>query len=224
MNCGEARELLTEVAGGEIDGARADQVRAHAQTCDACAAELGELEATIGLMRRAGSEPLPDGFALSLHQALVAAGPPERTFMDRVRAAIAMRPMTFAACAAALAAIVSVGTTLKFSRHPVGTTPAQAIAYRVPESKVALVKIDFVAEKNIDDVAFEITLPDGLRFVSGGQQLAERTFRFQGKLSAGDNPIPIAVKGPRAGRFKVIAHAIGPALDITQEVVLEVTT
>jgi anti-sigma factor RsiW len=222
MNCGEARELLTDVAGGELDGVRADEVRAHAQACDACAAELGELEATIGLMRRAGTEPLPDGFALSLHQALVAAGAPERTFMDRVRAAIAMRPMTFAACAAALAAVVSVGTTWKFSHRQ--ATPTQAIAYRVPESKVALVKIDFVAEKNIDDVAFEITLPDGLRFVSGGQQLAERTFRFSGKLAAGDNSIPIAVKGPRAGRYKVIAHAIGPALDVTQEVVLEVTT
>jgi hypothetical protein len=97
-------------------------------------------------------------------------------------------------------------------------------SYKVPESKVALVKIDFVAEKTIEDVAFEITLPDGLRFVGGGSELAERTFRFQGRLAAGSNPIPIAVKGPRAGRYKVIAHAIGPALDVTQEVVLEVTT
>ena len=217
MNCVEARELMSD-----IDGARADEVRAHAATCDACAAELAEMEATVGLLRRAGSEPLPDGFALSLHQALVAAGPPERRWLDRVRQAIAMRPMTFAACAASLAAVVSVGATLKFShRQP---TAAQAIAYRVPESKVALVKIDFVAEKNIDDVAFEITLPDGLRFVSGGQQLAERSFRFSGKLAAGDNSIPVAVKGPRAGRYKVIAHAIGPSLDVTQEVVLEVTT
>lgn len=94
----------------------------------------------------------------------------------------------------------------------------------MPASKLALVKIDFVAEKAIDDVAFEITLPDGLRFVSGGEELAERTFRFEGKLAAGSNPIPIAVKGPRAGRYKVIAHAIGPAIDVTHEVVLEVTT
>jgi anti-sigma factor RsiW len=221
MKCSEAGELLTEVAGGELDGALADEVRAHAAACEACAAQLAELEATIGLMRRAGGEPLPQGFALSLHQKLVAAGTPRRSFGDRLRAAIALQPVTWAACAAGLAAVLSVGGTLALTHR---AQPAQMAAYKVPESKVALVKIDFVADKTIDDVAFEITLPDGLRFVSGGEQMAERTFRFQGKLNAGSNPIPIAVKGPRAGRYTVIAHAIGAELDVTQQVVLEVTT
>jgi hypothetical protein len=222
MNCADARELLTDVAGGELDGARADEVRAHAGSCDSCGHELVELEATVGLLRAAGSEPLPEGFSLSLHQALVAAGPPKRHWLDAVRAAIALRPVTFAASAAALAAMVATGGTIALVHR--AQTPAHVASYKVPESKVALVKIDFVAERDIEDVAFEITLPDGLRFVAGGEQLAERTFRFQGKLTAGSNPIPIAVKGPRAGRYKVIAHAIGAALDVTQEVVLEVTT
>jgi hypothetical protein len=94
----------------------------------------------------------------------------------------------------------------------------------VPASKVALVKVDFVAAQAIEDVLFEITLPDGLRFVSGGSELAERSVRFSGRLAPGSNPIPIAVRGPRAGRYKVIAHAVGPELDVTHEVVLEVTT
>ena len=223
MNCADARELLTDVAGGELDGARADEVRVHAGACDACGHELVELEATIGLLRRAGTEPLPEGLSLSLHQALVAAGPPRRSSLDAVRAAIALKPVTFAASAAALAAMLATGGTLMMLHRAAAPAPTVA-SYKVPESKVALVKIDFVAERDIEDVAFEITLPDGLRFVAGGQQLAERTFRFQGKLAAGSNPIPIAVKGPRAGRYKVIAHAIGAALDVTQEVVLEVTT
>ncbi|HEX9105341.1 MAG TPA: hypothetical protein VF997_24190, partial [Polyangia bacterium] len=203
---------------------RADEVRAHAAGCERCARELDELEATVGLLRRAGAEPLPEGFSLSLHQALVAAGPPKRSWLDAVRAAIALRPVTFAASAAALAAMVATGGSLALLGRAHAPATAPVAAYKVPESKVALVKIDFVAEKSIEDVAFEITLPDGLRFVGGGSELAERTFRFQGKLTAGSNPIPIAVKGPRAGRYKVIAHAIGPALDVTQEVVLEVTT
>jgi hypothetical protein len=224
MNCADARELLTDVAGGELDGARADEVRAHAGSCDACGRELVELEATVGLLRAAGTEPMPEGFSLSLHQALVAAGPPKRHWLDAVRAAIALRPVTFAASAAALAAMVATGGTIALVHRAQAPAPAQVASYKVPESKVALVKIDFIAERDIADVAFEITLPDGLRFVAGGEQLAERTFRFQGKLTAGSNPIPIAVKGPRAGRYKVIAHAIGAALDVTQEVVLEVTT
>jgi hypothetical protein len=181
----------------------------------------------VGLLRRAGGAPLPEGFSLSLHQALVAAGPPRRSWLDAVRVAIALRPVTFAASAAALAAMIATGGTIFVTGALLhrAHAPAPAVAsYKVPASKVALVKIDFVAEKAIDDVAFEITLPDGLRFVGGGTELAERTFRFQGKLVAGSNPIPVAVKGPRQGRYKVIAHAIGPALDVTQEVVLEVTT
>jgi anti-sigma factor RsiW len=223
MKCVEAGELFTEVAGGELDGALADEVRAHAAGCDACGAQLAELEATIGLMRRAGSEPLPQGFALALHQKLVAAGTPRRSLGDRLRAAIALQPVTWAACAAGLAAVLSVGGTLAIT-HRAQPVQAQMAAYKVPESKVALVKIEFVADRTIDDVAFEITLPDGLRFVSGGEQMAERTFRFEGKLNAGSNSIPIAVKGPRAGRYTVIAHAIGADVDVTQQVVLEVTT
>jgi anti-sigma factor RsiW len=221
MTCAGANELLAEVAGGELDGALADEVRAHARACDTCAAELAELEATIGLMRRAGSETLPQGFALALHQKLVAAGALRPSLFDRLRAAVSLQPLTWAACAAGLAAIISVGGTLGFMHH---AQPIAVATYKVPESKVALVKVTFTAEKAFDDVAFEITLPDGLRFVSGGEQMAERTFRFQGKLNAGINTIPVAVRGPRAGRYTVIAHAIGYEIDVTQEVVLEVTT
>jgi len=224
MNCADVRERLTDVAGGELEGARADEARAHAASCPSCGRALAELEATIGLLRRAGQEPLPEGFSLSLHQALVAAGPPRLGLLDRVRATLALRPVTFAASAAALAAMLATGGTMLALHHAHAPSPTTMAAYQVPASKLALVKIDFVAEKAIDDVAFEITLPDGLRFVSGGQELAERTFRFQGKLEAGSNPIPIAVRGPHAGRYKVIAHAIGTELDVTQEVVLEVTS
>src|SRR5262249_48180997 len=122
------------------------------------------------------------------------------------------------------AAVMATGGTLALVHRGAHAPAPMAATYRVPESKLALVKIDFVAEQAIEGVAFEITLPDGLRFVSGGEELAERTFRFQGRLDAGSNPIPIAVRGPRAGRYKVIAHAIGPALDVTHEIVLEVTS
>jgi hypothetical protein len=230
MKCREAQELLAEVASGELDTERGDAVRAHAAGCAACATELEQLRLTIGLCRHASAEPLPDGFQLKLHQRLVAAGPPAEAapfWPARLWSALAARPLALAGSAAGLAAVLAaalavVGTSSLLRRQRAGR--AEPVAYQVPESKVALVKIDFVADKPIDDVAFEITLPDGLRFVSGGQQLAERTFRFAGRLNAGSNPIPIAVKGPRAGRYKVIAHAIGDHLDVTQEVILEVKT
>jgi len=222
MTCGEAHNLLAEVAGGEIDGPLAEPVRAHAAGCANCAGALEELERTIGLCRRAGIEALPQGYALSLRQALVEAGPPRRRWFDGLRAIMAARPLPLAATLALTTVIFIAGTWL-VGRRALQRTAA-TVAYRVPSSKVALVKVDFVAAEAIDGVAFEITLPDGLRFVSGGSELAERTFRFEGKLVAGSNPIAIAVKGPRPGRYNLIAHAIGPSLDVTQLVTLEVTT
>jgi hypothetical protein len=216
MNCIAAQELMWEVAGGELDGERADAVRDHARQCVACGQLLTQFEATVSLTRRVGTEPLPDGFTLELHRKLVAAGPPRLPLWERLRARVSTRSLALVGCTALIVALIAVSST-RLAMRP------DEVAHRVPEAKVALVKIDFVADRDVDDVQFEITLPDGLRFFSGGQQLAERSFRWQGKLSAGSNPIPIAVKGPRAGRYRVIAHAVGPSLDITHEVVLEVT-
>jgi hypothetical protein len=221
MTCNEARECLHEVAAGELDGERGAEVRGHARSCAACGTALEGLEESIGLCRRAGAEALPDGFASRLHQRLLEVGPPPQPWSPWawLRALASARPLAFAGAAAALTAFLSIGGTLAWSSRG---APALK-AYRVPENKVALVKIDFIAERPVDAVAFEITLPDGLRFVSAGETLSERSFRFAGKLNAGSNPIPIAVKGPRAGRYRVIAHAIGDHLDVTHEVVLEVT-
>jgi len=224
MTCAEAEELFAEVAGGELDGARADEARAHADGCAQCGRVLADYEAAIALCRRVGTEPLPEGFARELHRKLVAAGAPEQPWSARLRRALARRPMTWAAATALVSALAATGGTIAVTRHPAAPTEIAQPSYRVPGSKVALVKIDFVAERAVGDVDFEIVLPDGLRFFSGGKQLAERSFRWHGELKPGSNPIPVAVKGPRAGRFRVIAHAVGPDLDVTHEVWLEVTT
>jgi hypothetical protein len=241
MTCHEARNLLPELAGeerachvgspgraertGRLAVTRADAARDHAASCDACSAELVELTAAVALCRRAGPHSLPEGFTLDLHRRLVAAGAPRprldlHDLYDRIRDWRMLRPLRWALVGAATTLLVVGGLRLTDHRPATATT----LAYRVPESKVALVKIDFVAERTIDDVAFELTLPDGLRFYSGGQQLVERSVRWQGRLNVGSNLIPVAVKGPRAGRYRVIAHAIGADLDVTHEVWLEVTT
>jgi|SRR5581483_1331695 len=224
MKCLDALEVMPEVAGGELSGEKADAVVAHARECVECGRVLDELRATVSLTRRAGSEPLPEGFSLELHKQLVAAGPPPRSAWARFRDALALRPFALAGASAALAAVLAVAGTLALSHPAAAPADATPIAARVPESKVALVKIDFVAEHDVGDVDFEITLPDGLRFFSKGTQLAERSFRWKDSLKKGSNPIPIAVKGPKAGRYRVIAHAIGPDLDVTHEVWLEVTS
>ena len=118
-------------------------------------------------------------------------------------------------------------------RQPVATAPvatatmitAEALAetiHRVPADKTAVIRINFATEVALPDVTFEITLPDGLSFYSQGEKLAMRSFRWQGKLTAGDNPIPIAVRGDRPGLYRVRAGAEAGGTVIEHEVVLEV--
>jgi anti-sigma factor RsiW len=233
MTCVDVEKILPEVAGGEISGAQAEAAEAHLQGCAACAQLYAQLEATVSLARKAQAAEVPEGFEAELHERLMQAGAPEVTWLQRLRRAIAERPLTTTFAAAGLAAALAVALT---HRAPLTTGPATAPVQiaaapvetapiaRVPSAKVALVKIDFVAERSVDDVQFEIMLPDGLRFFSRGHELAERTFRWKGKLDSGSNPLPIAVKGAHPGRYRVVAHAVGEDLDVTHEVILEVVS
>jgi hypothetical protein len=203
----------------------------HAQTCAGCSTRLAELEATVRLCRGAGAEALPEGFSLELRRRLVADGPPARSWLDRIREWIATWPLASMAGAAALAAILAVlfvrgGTFLRGGTPTLQAQSARGEAplHRVPMSRIALVKVDFVADAPVEEVQFEVLLPDGLRFYSGGHELAERSFQWKGALQAGSNAIPIAVKGERPGRYRLVAHATGASLDVLHEVVLEVTT
>ena len=188
-----------------------------------------DMESLVSQLGRLGDEPLPEDFSAGLHRKLVAAGPPIASPWQRLVERLRLHPFALSAVSASLAAVLAItGTRAVLLRKGAGAAGGpgalQAVAMRVPSSKVALVKIDFIAEREIEDVDFEITLPDGLRFVSEGEQLAERTFRWRGKMSLGSNPIPIAVKGPQPGRYRVIAHAVGEGLDVMHEVWLEVTS
>jgi hypothetical protein len=78
-------------------------------------------------------------------------------------------------------------------------------SFRVPSSKVAVIKLAFAAEVAVEDVTFEVTLPEGLAFWSRGKRLDEHTFRWPGRLDAGENLVPIAVRSDRPGRYPVVA-------------------
>ncbi|HEY5284636.1 MAG TPA: hypothetical protein VIM14_17725 [Polyangia bacterium] len=95
-------------------------------------------------------------------------------------------------------------------------------SFRVPPSKVAVIKLAFSAEVAVEDVTFEVTLPEGLAFWSNGKRLDERTFRWPGRLDAGENLIPIAVRGDRPGRYPVVATVEIEGRVLEHRVVLDV--
>jgi anti-sigma factor RsiW len=238
LDCDHAAPLLDQLAAATLAQETAADVRQHVAICPSCRRQLQELAATRALLRASAGIELPAGFAGELHRKLVAAGPPPLVGSARWLGWLRARPFTLAAAAAGASALLAIlGTAAVLrpsvnqridppSRSASGTadaSPGEA-HFEVPEQKVALVKIDFASAKDIDDVSFEVLLPDGLRFFSGGQELAARSFQWHGKLSTGSNVVPVAVKGSRPGRYRVIAHAVAPGLDVSQDVVLEVTS
>jgi hypothetical protein len=177
-----------------------------------------------GVIERAGElaqEPLPADFSTELRERLLRAGPPRPTLGDRLRALVSLRPITATLLAASMASILTLAVTRQLGlRH---ATPAE-LSHRVPLAKAALVRIDFVAAAAQGDVQFEILLPEGLRFVSTGKELPERSIRWTGPLREGSNPIPIVVKGTKKGTYQVVAHALGATFDVVHEVTIEVTS
>ncbi|MCG8555950.1 MAG: hypothetical protein MJD61_11790 [Proteobacteria bacterium] len=94
--------------------------------------------------------------------------------------------------------------------------------FRVPAEKVAVVKLHFTAEQAVEEVDFSIVLPEGLSFWSDGKALAQRSFRWRAPLQAGDNVVPIALKGQHPGRYRIVATAAIGEEVIAHDLVLDV--
>ncbi|MDH4228917.1 MAG: zf-HC2 domain-containing protein [Nitrospirota bacterium] len=76
---------------------------------------------------------------------------------------------------------------------------------RVAVGKEAVVRIWFEADRSLDAVRFTLTLPEGLRAVSGGRVLESGVLTWEGKLEQGVNLVPLRVRGVAEGEWKVNA-------------------
>jgi hypothetical protein len=179
----------------------------------------------------------PEGaFTAALHRRLTAAAAHDRTAGLGARIARWLRgrpwfawPALGASCGVA-AAVVILAAHGRF--RPAEPGPGAAAAdgaraqpaapVRVPADKVAVIHLTFTAEVLLNDVDFSVTLPDGLSFWSEGVRLAERSFSWRGRLAAGENALPIAVRGDRPGRYCVKAVARASGHEVEHEVFLEV--
>ncbi|MDZ4693721.1 MAG: hypothetical protein SGI86_01130 [Deltaproteobacteria bacterium] len=191
---------------------------------------------------RAHVEDLPGrDFRMGLHRTLVAAGPPEpQGWFERARQWFAEHPAlgwpavgvaTGAATFAFLMAMqhppaemATTGTTTTTVAMPkiAEIAPAPALAHSVPSSRTAVIHLNFTAEVRVEDVTFEVDLPEGLSFSSKGEAMAERRFRWPGTLEAGENVLPVAVRGEKPGLYRVKARAEIADQVIEQEILLQV--
>jgi hypothetical protein len=179
-------------------------------------------------------DPPDDGFAARLHERLVAEGPPRAAglgqrladawarWRGRLVWSAAGALVSAAAFALVLAARGAAPPAPIAPADPASATVTEAV-HVIPVDKVAVIRLNFTAEVAIEDVAFEVRLPEGLSFWSEGRTLPERLFVWRGSLAAGDNQVPIAVRGARPGRYRVVTTAGIDRRRVEHAVVLEVT-
>ncbi len=235
MKCDGIKELLPALAGGDLGLSREEEVRCseHLESCSDCRLRFESLKRTLSLLRRVGeSEQLPAGFQLSLHRRLAALPAPVPPLsarfwrlLERLRIDTAPRLGLALTAAAALLVLIALpqlhhgnGSAL---HNPSGEQEVAA-AFRVPQQRIAVVRFDFVADVEVQDVEFEVTLPNELNFIDEGKVLSEKRLVWRGSLASGSNPIPLAVRGNKPGRYRVTAQAHGDGLAVRHDILLEV--
>lgn len=170
-------------------------------------------------------DPPDGGFSQALHRRLAAAGAPSepsfwRRLLDSRSAATRLLWPAFG---------LAVGLACFFilsSWRPGPTQPAGgdslAAATAVPSTKVAVIRINLSAEAEVASAEIRIHLPEGLVFWSDGEALTQRSVGWTQSLAAGNNEIPIAVRGYRPGLYRVRVSAYIGDEWVDDEIPLEV--
>jgi hypothetical protein len=170
---------------------------------------------------------LPDAdFKASLHQRLVAAGPPASPSpWLRLVEAMGGRRMLWplVGSTSGVAAGVAAFLLLASPSTPPGVADPARLATVLPATHVAVVRLRLTADGPVDAAQIRVTLPAGLSFWSDGRELAQRDFEWTQPLTAGDNEIPIAVRGQRPGRYRIGVDTRVGGQRIDDEIVIEVT-
>jgi hypothetical protein len=167
-------------------------------------------------------EDLPDGgFSASLHRRLAEAGAPDPVpFWRRIFDSRPLWPALASAAALSVIAIVSYET---LRARPAAVEPGAVAATFLPATKVAMVRVNLSAEVDVASADIRVELPEGLVFWADGQEVLERRLEWTQPLRAGDNEIPIAVRGLKPGRYRMTISALIGSERVEDEVVLQVT-
>lgn len=241
MTCGAIQSRLPALAGGDLDREGARQCGEHLATCATCSRRYAELQATLRLLHRVGaSQQPPQGFSAALHRRLLAEPAPAPSLLSRLWRLAATLHLDSAPrlAMAAIAVVVLLAVPIGLrGRAPKGGPAAAggsgaatsdtmdhevAAAFRVPAQRTAVLRFDFVADVEVPDVEFEVSLPSELYFIDGSEPVPEKRLVWRGSLSSGSNPIPLAVRGSKPGRYRVTAHARGTGVDVQHDILIEV--
>jgi hypothetical protein len=169
----------------------------------------------------------PDlGFEASLHRRLVGADPPASPAAWRRWLEVLQHPhgsrLLWPALGITVGLIVLLAAGL-LRTNPRTPAPPYLVATEVPSTKVAMVRFNLTADVAVESARIRVSLPQGLVFWSDGKALPQPALEWTQPLAAGDNDIPIAVRGERPGRYRMTVSALVGGERVEHEVLLEVT-
>lgn len=197
--CDRWQDLLSEQIAGTLSPAESAELEAHLSGCAGCRTELTELKAVVELLHAVPPVAMPAGLAQRVHLALEAL-PAETT-----PALAKVTPSRFnwrsAAAGAAVAAFVAVAWNMQPSNLPRIETAA------VTAQTDVAVNIGFDVAESVEDVTFQVDLPEGLRFIDDKRQpMLAQSVSWKGSLVEGKTVIPVVVRGVRPGRWEIEAY------------------
>jgi hypothetical protein len=170
-------------------------------------------------LRALREDPPDHGFEAALHRKLAEAGvPAPLPFWRRLPEVRLLVPSLAAGFALAAAAVLFFG----FFRTRPAVHSRDAVETELPATKVAVVRVNLSAEVEVADAQIRVELPEGLAFWSDGEELRQKRFEWTQSLRAGDNEIPIAVRGLRPGRYRMTVSALIGSERVEDEVFLQV--
>jgi anti-sigma factor RsiW len=230
LGCEIAQEWLSEYLEDALLPLETLRLEMHLETCDDCGRALAGLKEIEGLLALVPTEPVPDGLAERIHAALEAlpadiafprhslpSPPPSRGREQRGGWRLHWRSALVGGAVAAAA------LGFAFWSAPALHVPTIETAAVTVKQDVA-VNIGFDVASTVDNVTFQIDLPEGLQFIDDhAQPLAAQSVSWRGSLKAGKTVVPILVRGVRPGRYAIEAYVKKGAMMRKTTIMLPVT-
>jgi anti-sigma factor ChrR (cupin superfamily) len=224
MRCDDIQDQISDYIDGALSDPERATVDAHLADCADCRRELAEVRWVTELLHAVPAEPMPEELPSRVFAALAAlpdeapaATPAVATALpaDETRAAsqvLANAPVAAAPWykrfnwPSAVAGAVAAGALLFVWNVQNSTLPRIETAVVAPNTDVA-VNIGFDVASSVDDVTFQIDLPEGLKFVDDKHQpLLAQSVSWKGTLKEGKTVVPIVVRGVQPGKWTIEAY------------------
>jgi hypothetical protein len=234
MRCEQAQDQLSDYLDQALSAPERQALDAHMAECADCRRELEELRLVTELLHAVPAEPMPEMLPNRIFAALAALPDeaPQPATAGPIMPVIAPQPEGDRPTVLAQAPVAAPAPWWKRMNLPsamAGAVAAAALLFvwniqsnqlpnietvAVQQNQDVAVNIGFDVAQNVEDVTFQVDLPEGLQFVDDKHQpLLAQSVSWKGSLKTGKTVVPIVVRGVQPGKWTIEAYVRkGPML------------